>query len=148
MSRLRDEPRPGVLGLPTVSDLPRLRGEGRGLRGFLRRLTPSRQAPEAELPTNPSTVGATPIAECPQRRRVRVAGMLRSVTVRPRGRAPALEAELDDGSDVVHLVWLGRRSIAGIEPGRLLVAEGLITVQDGRKTIFNPRYELRAGEGS
>jgi hypothetical protein len=65
------------------------------------------------------------------------------VTLRPRGGAPALEAELYDGSDVIDLVWLGRRRIAGIEPGRLVRAEGLVSVQDGRKVMFNPRYELR-----
>jgi hypothetical protein len=44
---------------------------------------------------------------------------------------------------VIDLVWLGRRRIAGIEPGRLVRAEGLVSVQDGRKVMFNPRYELR-----
>lgn len=84
-----------------------------------------------------------PVADCPPRRRARVAGTLRTVTIRPRGGAPALEAELYDGTAVVSLVWLGRRRIAGIEPGRRLWAEGLVSVQDGRKVIFNPRYELR-----
>lgn len=72
-----------------------------------------------------------------------MAGTLRTVTLRPRGGNPALEAELYDGTGVVNLVWLGRRRIAGIEPGRKLRAEGLVSVQDGRKVIFNPRYELR-----
>ena len=74
-----------------------------------------------------------------------MAGTLRTVTLRPRGGAPALEAELYDGTDVINLVWLGRRRIAGIAPGRRLLAEGLVSVQDGRKVIFNPRYELRSG---
>jgi hypothetical protein len=43
----------------------------------------------------------------------------------------------------VSLVWLGRRTIAGIDPGRLLIAEGLITTAEGRPVIFNPRYVLR-----
>jgi hypothetical protein len=80
---------------------------------------------------------------CAERRRACVAGTLRTVTLRPRGGAPALEAELYDGTDVINLVWLGRRRIAGIEPGRRLRAEGLVSVQDGRKVMFNPRYELR-----
>lgn len=70
-------------------------------------------------------------------------GTLRTVTLRPRGGSPALVAELYDGSDTIDLVWLGRRKIAGIEPGRMLRAEGLVTVHDGRKVIFNPSYELR-----
>jgi hypothetical protein len=118
----------------------------RGFRGFLRRLTSSKAELEAEeLQKTSDEEGATPIKACAARRRACVAGTLRTVTLRPRGGAPALEAELYDGSDVINLVWLGRRRIAGIEPGRLVRAEGLVSVQDGRKVMFNPRYELRGG---
>ncbi|MFL6051361.1 MAG: OB-fold nucleic acid binding domain-containing protein [Actinoallomurus sp.] len=118
----------------------------RGLRGFLRRLTSSKAELEAEeLQKATGEEGATPIKACAGRRRACVAGTLRTVTLRPRGGAPALEAELYDGSDVINLVWLGRRRIAGIEPGRLVRAEGLVSVQDGRKVMFNPRYDLRGG---
>ncbi|MFJ2029800.1 OB-fold nucleic acid binding domain-containing protein [Streptosporangium sp. NBC_01639] len=92
--------------------------------------------------------GATPIVSCAGRRRFCVTGTLRTVTLRPRGGAPALEAELYDGSDVIELIWLGRRKIAGIEPGRMVLAEGLVSVQDGRKVMFNPRYELRPAGGA
>ena len=54
------------------------------------------------------------------------------MTLRPRGGVPALEAELYDGSGVITLVWLGRRRIAGIAPGRPLEVEGRIGVQDGQ----------------
>jgi hypothetical protein len=47
----------------------------------------------------------------------------------------------------VTLIWLGRRRIRGIEPGRSLVARGRLTRQDGRPTIYNPSYELRAASG-
>ena len=50
--------------------------------------------------------------------------------------------ELYDGSGTVTLVWLGRREIAGISPGRQLRATGRITTNGGRRVIFNPRYEL------
>jgi hypothetical protein len=119
-------------------------GERRGLRRFFRRLASSKAELEAEeLQQRTGVEGATPISDCGPRVRVRVAGTLRTVTLRPRGGAPALEAELYDGTDVINLVWLGRRKIAGIEPGRRLRAEGLVSIQDGRKVIFNPRYELR-----
>ncbi|WP_433500492.1 OB-fold nucleic acid binding domain-containing protein [Sphaerimonospora sp. CA-214678] len=119
-----------------------------GLRGFFRWLTKSQAELEAEeLREDTGRQGATPIASCDDRRRFRVAGTLRTVTLRPRGGAPALEAELYDGSDVIDLVWLGRRRIAGIEPGRVVRAEGLVSVQDGRKVMFNPRYELRPAGG-
>jgi hypothetical protein len=132
-----------------MEDVPGTSDEGsgsRGLRGFLRRLTSSKAELEAqELKRASDSEGATPINACTARRRACVAGTLRTVTLRPRGGAPALEAELYDGSDVIDLVWLGRRRIAGIEPGRLVRAEGLVSVQDGRKVMFNPRYELRGG---
>jgi hypothetical protein len=129
---------PGTDGTPESDP-----GPG-GLRRFLRRLASSKAELEAEdLQKRTDDEGATPIVGCPQRRRVCVAGTLRTVTLRPRGGAPALEAELYDGTDVINLVWLGRRRIAGIDPGRRLRAEGLVSMQDGRKVMFNPRYELR-----
>lgn len=121
------------------------RGHG-GLRRFLRRMASSREELEAEdLQKTSGAEGATPITQCPVRERAAVAGTLRTVTLRPRGGAPALEAELYDGTDVINLIWLGRRKIAGIDPGRRLRAEGLVSLQDGRKVMFNPRYELRGG---
>ncbi|GLW07736.1 hypothetical protein Misp01_28660 [Microtetraspora sp. NBRC 13810] len=120
-----------------------------GFRGFFRKLTTSQAELEAEeLQEDLDRHGATPIASCASRRKFCVAGTLRTVTLRPRGGAPALEAELYDGSDVIDLVWLGRRKIAGIEPGRVVRAEGLVSLQDGRKVMFNPRYELRPAGGA
>lgn len=83
-----------------------------------------------------------PIAEAPDREPVRLSGTLRTVTLRPRGGVPALEADLDDGTGVVTIVWLGRRRIAGIEPGRSLSAAGRIGVHEGQRIMYNPRYEL------
>ena len=127
-------------GTARVSGGPGLRRLG----GLLRRLTSSKAELEAEeLRKTTGREGATPIRSCTARSRTCVMGTLRTVTLRPRGGAPALEAELYDGSGVISLVWLGRRRIAGIEPGRLVRAEGLVSIQDGRKVMFNPRYELR-----
>lgn len=72
-----------------------------------------------------------------------VGGRVRAVKFTPTANVPMLEAELYDGSDVVQLVWLGRRRIAGIEPGRKLLARGRVGVHAGRKAIYNPWYELK-----
>ena len=88
-------------------------------------------------------VGCMPIAEAPDRERVELQGTLRTVTLRPRGGVPALEAELYDGSGVVLLVWLGRRRITGIEPGRSIAVAGRIGFHDGHRVLYNPRYELK-----
>lgn len=92
-------------------------------------------------------VGATPVADLPDRECRVVMGSLRTVTLRPRAGVPALVAELYDGSGTVSLVWLGRRRIPGIDPGRSITATGRVTFPDGRPVIFNPRYELRPSGG-
>ena len=70
--------------------------------------------------------GESSIADAPDRERVRLRGTVKTVTLRPRGGVPALEAELDDGSGVILIVWLGRRRIAGVGPGRSMYVEGRI----------------------
>jgi hypothetical protein len=58
---------------------------------------------------------------------------------------PALQAELWDGTGAVTVVWLGRRSIPGINPGRAIKVRGRITSLGGQRAIYNPIYELRPG---
>ena len=72
-----------------------------------------------------------------------VTGRLRSVVYTPRETVPTVDAELFDGSGSIHLVWLGRRRIPGIEPGRAISARGRVSDRDGTKIIFNPWYELK-----
>lgn len=86
--------------------------------------------------------GDISIADAPDRAMVTLSGSVRSMTVRPRGGVPALEAVLFDGSGVITIVWLGRRRIAGIDPGRSMRVQGRIGVHDGVRLIYNPRYEL------
>lgn len=86
--------------------------------------------------------GLDTIAEAVDRERVRLRGTLKTVTLRPRGGVPALEAELDDGSGVITVVWLGRRRIAGISPGRAMEIEGRIGNYEGVRLMYNPRYAL------
>lgn len=86
--------------------------------------------------------GVLCIGDAPDREPVRLRGTLRTVTLRPRGGVPALEAELYDGTGTVTVIWLGRRRIAGIDPGRALEVRGRIGTQDGNRMLYNPRYEL------
>ncbi|PUB25591.1 ATP-dependent DNA helicase RecG [Promicromonospora sp. AC04] len=92
-------------------------------------------------------VGCSAVTSLPDRTRGKVAGVLRSVVLRPREGVPTMEAELFDGSGALDLVWLGRRTIDGIEPGRRIRVEGMVCDVDGRRTMFNPRYELRPRPG-
>lgn len=115
------------------------------LRRFLQRLTASDAELDAQdLQRGSAECGATPAQQCRRGQLVSVSGRLRTVVYTPRTNLPTLEADLYDGSDVVTLVWLGRRHIAGIEPGRQLTARGRIAVRDDRKVIYNPYYELES----
>lgn len=114
------------------------------LRRALSRLATSDKEHEAaELRQDCTLSGCTAVADVTARERVTVTGTLRTVTLRPRAGVPALVADLYDGSGSISLVWLGRRQIPGIDPGRKLVCFGRVTVDHDRPVIFNPRYELR-----
>ncbi|MEU1631144.1 OB-fold nucleic acid binding domain-containing protein [Streptomyces sp. NPDC020096] len=114
------------------------------LRRILDRISSSPEDVHAEdLRKDPPVVDCTRIRDCHDRQIVTVTGTLRTVTLRPRAGVPALEAELFDGTAPLDVVWLGRRSIAGIEPGRKIIASGRIAENRGRMVLFNPKYELR-----
>ncbi len=113
------------------------------LRGLLRRFTASEAELDAEeLRAETAKAGCVPAGRSERGQLVTVTGRLRTVVYTPRTNLPTLEADLYDGSDVVTLVWLGRRQIAGIEPGRALTARGRVAIRDDRKVIYNPYYEL------
>jgi hypothetical protein len=71
-----------------------------------------------------------------------VAGTIRTVTLPPRRSVPVLVAEVFDGTRSVNLVWIGRRHIAGIEPGIFVTARGRVCRTRGAATIYNPAYEI------
>ncbi|GAB3157845.1 OB-fold nucleic acid binding domain-containing protein [Myceligenerans halotolerans] len=120
-----------------------------GLRSALAGVLASNDEREAvrERKAAARSAGCTAVDRLEPRRRGSAAGILSSVVLRPREGVPTVEAELYDGSGVLDLVWLGRRSIAGIEPGRRLRVEGMVCDAHGRRTIFNPRYELQPRPG-
>jgi hypothetical protein len=122
-------------------------GESRGrLKSVLHRLSSSDQTLEAEdLRETADRFGGTPVQELPDRRTACVCGTLKSVTLRPRAGVPALVAELYDGTGILHVVWLGRRQIAGIEPGRRIRVQGRVAQREGRPVLFNPCYDLLPG---
>jgi hypothetical protein len=114
------------------------------LRRALHRLTADEEEVlSEELRSRSADSGAEPVSTCQVGEPVCVAGTLRAVVLRPLAGVPTLEAELYDGTGTVTLVWLGRRRIRGVEPGRALVARGRLTLREGRPTVFNPAYELQ-----
>ncbi len=112
-------------------------------RGLFSRFTRSQTEVDADrLESEATAHGATHIRDCAGGCTSTVTGRLRSVTLRPVAKAPAVEAELWDGTGRLTLLFLGRRRIPGITPGRHLVAHGRAIVRDGERTMVNPRYEL------
>ena len=113
------------------------------LQRALRRFASSNAELESqELQRKVREEGAVPIQNCEDRQRVQLTGTVSTVTITPRAGHPALEVELRDGSGAVTLVWLGRRQIPGIDPGRTLKVWGRISCHEGHRLIYNPRYEL------
>jgi hypothetical protein len=87
--------------------------------------------------------GTMPIAETGDREMVRVSGRVRSVAIGPQGPSASFSVDLYDGTGAAELIWLGQRAIRGIDPGRHLVAQGLMTIDaHGHRVIRNPAYEL------
>ena len=113
------------------------------LQRALRRMASSNAELESEeLQQNVRDEGAVPIQSCEDRQQVSLTGTVSTITIAPRAGHPALEVQLRDGSGAVTLVWLGRRQIPGIDPGRTLKVWGRISCHDGKRLLYNPRYEL------
>jgi hypothetical protein len=87
-------------------------------------------------------VNAQPIDTVVYRERATVAGRIRSVRVRPWGDTPVVECTVVDPTGGIDVVFLGRRTVAGIRPGAHLVAEGMVGAHAHRLAILNPVYEL------
>ncbi|MFL6157529.1 MAG: OB-fold nucleic acid binding domain-containing protein [Marmoricola sp.] len=114
-----------------------------GLRSGIRQWASQSHAEAVDLQRDVAKSGCACIDDVPDREMVTVQGTLRTVTLRPRGGVPALEAELYDGTGTITVLWLGRRRIAGIFPGRAIRVSGRIGVHSGVRTIYNPRYDLK-----
>jgi RecJ-like exonuclease len=109
----------------------------------LHRLTASAEHLDAaELQDAVEQRSCVPVSHLRRGATVQVVGRLRAVVYTPSETVPTLEAELFDGSESMDLVWLGRRRIAGVEPGRRVVVRGRVGLHNGRFAIYNPWYEL------
>ncbi len=110
---------------------------------WVRRLTSDEEELEADTLSSETDAGGAMRADCCRvGEKAEILGKLRMVQVQPCDSLAALIAELYDGTDAVELIWLGRRTIAGIEAGRTVRATGRIALRDGHKAIYNPRYQL------
>jgi hypothetical protein len=91
-----------------------------------------------------SVPNVTPIGEAEFRHRVRVAGIVRRITVWPRegGEPEYLEAMITDGTGQIGATWIGRRSIPGLSLGTRLIIEGVLRDDRGTPSMDNPKFEF------
>jgi RecG-like helicase len=118
---------------------------GGRFRRALKRLSATADEMDADALDQERVVqGCSQINGLRDREYVTVYGNVKHVSLAPRAGTPTLEATLYDGSGTLTLVWLGRRRILGVKPGVAVKAVGRVSCHDGRRVIFNPRYELQA----
>lgn len=118
--------------------------DGGLLKKFMRKLTSDVEQLDADdLTRDTEKSGAQRACDCRCGDEVTMVGRLRSVELSPKDAAATLEAELFDGTDGVTLIWVGRRRIPGIEPGRRIKVRGRMAIRNNRKVLYNPYYELR-----
>ena len=86
--------------------------------------------------------GSVRIADAPMRQPVRIAGVIRRMTVLPMEGKEALQALVSDGTGEVTIVFMGRRGIGGLTLGKRVVVEGVLGEQRGDVRIVNPRLEF------
>ncbi len=113
---------------------------------FLQRLTDSDEAQLAsEIREWAETVpGSVRIAEAPLRAHVKIAGVIRRLTVFPMQDNESLEAVVSDGTGEVVVRFMGRRAIGGLGLGTRVVVEGVLTDQHEALQMMNPRLEFTA----
>ncbi len=113
-------------------------------RRFLDRLSESDEARLAtEIRTWAEQVpGTTRIADAPMREPVKIAGVVKRMTVFPMEGKESLEAQVSDGTGETIVVFMGRRGIQGLTLGTRIVVEGVIGEQRGKVRMINPRLEF------
>jgi RecG-like helicase len=114
------------------------------LRRWLAKITESDEARlDAEIRDWAEAVpGSVRIGEAEPRQRVKIAGVIRRLTVLPMQDNESLEVVVSDGTGEVSIQFMGRRAIRGLTLGTRVVIEGVLGQQHGRTVMLNPRLEL------
>ncbi|MFI5041007.1 MAG: amino acid permease [Acidimicrobiales bacterium] len=105
-----------------------------------------RQAPPPSIiPADlPLPEGAVGIASAHYRERVTIVGRVRTVRVQPRAGIATLHVTIADESGAMKTVFLGRRHIAGMEPGAFVAVTGIVGERGSHLEMLNPSYQLLA----
>ncbi|MDO5747117.1 MAG: OB-fold nucleic acid binding domain-containing protein [Actinomycetaceae bacterium] len=88
------------------------------------------------------TRSTTNIGDLHERQVARISGGIQSITL-PSPSAPGpFMATLFDGTGAIDVLWLGRRSIPGIEVGVHMIVKGTVGRHGGGLCMLNPEYQL------
>ena len=93
-----------------------------------------------ELREQAAEVGAQSLASCVPRSRVTLRGTVTSVTSDADN--GWLEAEMNDGTGTLRLIWMGRDRLSCLLPGRHIRVTGRLAAVEGHPVIYNPDYEI------
>lgn len=119
----------------------------RTLRGLTARLTqPVETLDAADLAGRVRRTGCAHVSTLSRGDHATVTGRVRTVVTCGGGDFLGLTAEVFDGTGAVAVCWLGRRAVPGIDTGRFIRVTGRVGLREGRKIMFNPRYELLDGQ--
>jgi hypothetical protein len=113
--------------------------------GFLKALSETEEEIHAEQTREwcREIKGIEEVTSCMARTRRKVAGVVESIKLIPSKFSNTLEVTIFDGTDRIIGVWLGRKSIPGIDLGSHLMLEGTVgNYGSGPLQIINPAYEL------
>ena len=114
--------------------------ERHGLMRRLRRIfSPAEELEAEDLKARSRDCGASPLADCCDRARVKIRGTIRWVTSLDMG---GVEALLTDGTGSIELNWTGRRRLDCITPGCNLVVQGRISPGENGRVMYNPEFEV------
>jgi RecG-like helicase len=90
-----------------------------------------------------SVPGAVPVAQAQMRVPVKIAGVVRRITVFPMEGNESLEVVVSDGTGEITVVFMGRRVMPGLNLGTRVVVDGVAGKQrDGSRRMVNPKFEF------
>lgn len=115
----------------------------RSLRELTARLTdPVELLDAADLAERVQRTGCAHVVGVSRGDHATLTGRIRTVLTGGGEDHLGLTAEVFDGTGALEVCWLGRRSVPGIDTGRFIRVTGRVGIRQGRKIMFNPRYEL------
>jgi RecG-like helicase len=114
------------------------------IRHLLERLSESdeRRLAEETRAWADTVEGSIRIADASLRQQVRIAGVIRRMTVLPMQGKEALQALISDGTGEVTIVFMGRRGIGGLSLGKRVVVEGVLAEHRSEVRMVNPKLEF------